>query len=74
MLSEFAGAAKELRQAYLVNPYDINALKERMMEAINDSPRTKARRMRIMRRQVFENDIEHWAQVFLDDLAGNHRD
>jgi trehalose 6-phosphate synthase len=73
VLSEFAGAAKELRQAYQVNPYDINALKERIVEAMNDSARTKARRMRIMRRQVFENDIEHWAQVFLDDLAGNHR-
>ena len=28
VLSEFAGAAKELRQAYLVNPHDINGLKE----------------------------------------------
>jgi trehalose 6-phosphate synthase len=73
VLSEFAGAAKELRQAYLVNPYDINALKERLLEAIRDSPRTKARRMRIMRRQVFENDIEHWASLFLDDLAGSPR-
>src|SRR6478609_1197840 len=69
VLSEFAGAAKELRQAYQVNPYDINALNERIVEAMNDSARTKSRRMRIMRRQVFENDIEHWAQVFLDDLA-----
>jgi trehalose 6-phosphate synthase len=74
VLSEFAGAAKELRQAYLVNPYDINDLKERILEAIQDSPRSKSRRMRIMRRQVFENDIEHWAQVFLDDLAASHRD
>jgi trehalose 6-phosphate synthase len=73
VLSEFTGAAKELRQAYLVNPYDINALKERIVEAITDSSRTKARRMRIMRRQVFEHDIERWAKVFLDDLSGNHR-
>jgi trehalose 6-phosphate synthase len=73
VLSEFAGAAKELRQAYLVNPYDINALKERIMEAITDPPRTKARRMRILRRQVFENDIHRWAKLFLDDLAGSPR-
>jgi trehalose 6-phosphate synthase len=71
VLSEFAGAAKELRQAYLVNPYDIDALKERILEAVTDSARTKARRMRIMRRQVFDHDIEHWAQLFLDDLAGD---
>jgi trehalose 6-phosphate synthase len=56
-----------------VNPYDINGLKERMVEAIQDSPRSKARRMRIMRRQVFENDIEHWAELFLNDLSPEAR-
>jgi len=68
VLSEFAGAAKELRQAYLVNPYDIDALKQRVLEAIHDTPRGKARRMRILRRQVFEHDINRWARLFLDDL------
>ena len=68
MLSEFTGAARELRQAYLVNPHDINGLKDRLLEATTDSPRNKARRMRVMRRQVFENDIEKWASMFLDDL------
>ena len=33
VLSEFAGAAQELRQAYLVNPHDIDGLKETMVEA-----------------------------------------
>ncbi len=69
VLSEFAGAARELRQAYLVNPYDVNGMKERLIEAMNDSPRNKARRMRIMRRQVSEHDIVHWASAFLDDLG-----
>jgi len=68
VLSEFTGAARELRQAYLVNPHDINGLKDRLEEAINDSPRNKARRMKVMRRQVFENDIDRWASTFLDDL------
>ena len=31
VLSEFAGAAKELRQAYLVNPHDINGLKDALL-------------------------------------------
>ena len=61
VLSEFAGAARELRQAYLVNPHDIDGLKERLVEAMEDSPRAKARRMRIMRRQVVEHDIDRWA-------------
>jgi trehalose 6-phosphate synthase len=69
VLSEFAGAARELRQAYLVNPHDINGLKDRMVQAMEDTPQAKARRMRMMRRQVFENDIDRWANTFLDDLA-----
>jgi len=69
VLSEFTGAAKELRQAYLVNPHDIDGLKSTMAAAAGDSPRNKARRMRIMRRQVFEHDIDHWAGQFLDDLG-----
>jgi trehalose 6-phosphate synthase len=68
VLSEFAGAAHELRQAYLVNPHDINGLKDRMVEAMNDSNRNKARRMKLMRRQVAEHDIDRWASDFLDDL------
>ena len=67
-LSEFAGAAYELRQAYLVNPHDINGLKDRLVEAMEDSPAAKARRMKAMRRHVVENDIDQWAATFLDDL------
>jgi trehalose 6-phosphate synthase len=68
VLSEFTGAARELRQAYLINPHDINGLKDRLVEAMNDSPRNKALRMKAMRRQVFEHDIDKWANMFLDDL------
>ena len=38
VLSEFAGAADELRQAYLVNPYDINGMKAKMLEAYQAEP------------------------------------
>ena len=69
VLSEFTGAAKELRQAYLVNPHDINGLKDALLLAMNDSERNIARRMRVMRRQVFEHDIDRWAEEFLEDLA-----
>jgi len=68
VLSEFTGAARELRQAYLVNPHDIDGLKARLVEAMKDSPQSKARRMRAMRRQVVDNDIYKWANTFLDDL------
>ncbi|NNG21196.1 trehalose-6-phosphate synthase [Naumannella sp. ID2617S] len=68
VLSEFAGAAKELKQAYLVNPYDINGLKASMMEAASAPEAERKRRMRAMRKQVFENDIDRWADRFLTDL------
>jgi trehalose 6-phosphate synthase len=71
VLSEFAGAAKELRQAYLVNPYDIDGLKQQLLLAMNDSQRSKTRRMRMLRRQVFENDIDRWANLFLHDLGAH---
>jgi trehalose 6-phosphate synthase len=69
VLSEFAGAAQELTQAYMVNPYDINGLKDCMMSAVTASGRDRGRRMRAMRKQVFEHDISHWADSFLDRPA-----
>ena len=68
VLSEFAGAADELKQAYLVNPHDINGLKESMWGAMQASPREVRRRMRAMRKQVREHDIDSWASNFLGDL------
>jgi trehalose 6-phosphate synthase len=69
VLSEFAGAAEELRQAYLVNPYDINGMKAQMLDAYRAEPKELTRRMRAMRRTVAENDVANWATNFLDDLA-----
>ena len=44
VLSEFAGASEELRQAYLVNPYDINGMKAQMLAAFSadEKERTQA--------------------------------
>ena len=69
VLSEFAGAADELKQAFLVNPHDINGLKDSMLAAMKASPKDLARRMRTMRRQVRDNDIDSWASRFLTDLG-----
>ncbi len=69
VLSEFAGAAEELRQAYLVNPYDINGMKATMLEAYQAEPKEVTRRMKAMRRTVAENDVGHWASAFLEELS-----
>jgi len=68
VLSEFAGAAGELKQAYQVNPYDINGMKQAMLDAIKAGPKEQARRMKALRKQVMENDIDQWANGFLADL------
>ena len=68
VLSEFAGAARELKQAFLVNPYDINGLKSGMLEALRSDQRELTRRMRAMRRHVREHDIRRWADDFLAEL------
>jgi trehalose 6-phosphate synthase len=65
VLSEFAGAADELRQAYMVNPYDINGMKAALVTAMNAQPRELARRMKAMRKTVLEHDVKRWARTFL---------
>ena len=68
VLSEFAGAAQELRQAYLVNPHDIDGLKDRLVEAMEDSPAGQGAADAADAPHVVEHDIDHWASTFLNDL------
>jgi trehalose 6-phosphate synthase len=68
VLSEFAGAADQLTDAVLVNPHDIDGLKDVIVRATQVSPREAARRMRAMRRRVFHHDVTHWANEFLKVL------
>jgi len=74
VLSEFAGAAEELRQAWLVNPYDINGMKQALLQAYEADPKDIARRMKAMRKTVIEKDVAHWAARFLDELAATRPD
>jgi trehalose 6-phosphate synthase len=69
VLSEFAGAAAELKQAYLVNPYDINGMKAKLLEAVRAPARESTRRMRALRRTVTDNDIDAWASDFIANLS-----
>ena len=68
VLSEFAGAAAELRQAFLVNPHDIAGVKNQIVRALRAEPEERAKRMRAMRRHLVRNDLEHWASSFFDAL------
>ncbi len=62
VLSEFAGAAQELKRAVLVNPYDVDGVAETIERTMKMPPREQRRRMRPMRRQVFANDVYAWSR------------
>ena len=68
VLSEFTGAADELGSALIVNPHDIEGLKQAMLHAARIAPREARRRMRSMRKRVREYDVAYWADAFLGAL------
>jgi trehalose 6-phosphate synthase len=69
ILSEFAGAADELRSALLVNPYDVDGIAETLEIALSLPDKEIKRRMRSLRRVVRENDVYHWADSFMQALG-----
>jgi trehalose 6-phosphate synthase len=74
ILSEFAGAADELKQALQVNPHDIEYLKNVMLEATRMQKTQKSTRMRALRRRVKDYDVARWSQSFLQTLDGVRRE
>ncbi|WP_343447691.1 alpha,alpha-trehalose-phosphate synthase (UDP-forming) [Micromonospora schwarzwaldensis] len=68
LLSEFAGAAAELEQAYLVNPHDLEGLKQGLLAALRAGPEDVATRMHAMREHLAHNDIHAWAASYLSAL------
>ena len=69
VLSEFAGAAAELRQAYLVNPHDLEGTKEILVQVLDADPAESRRRMRAMRRYLRTHDVHRWAREYLSALV-----
>jgi len=74
VLSEFTGAAAELRQAYLANPHHLEGVKDAIEAALNQTPDEGRRRMRALRRQVLVHDVDLWARSFLESLAATRED
>lgn len=69
VLSEFAGAGHELTQAALVNPYDIDRLKDAIARAVNGEGRTSRKDLLALSRTVRRHDAQHWSATFLRALA-----
>ena len=68
VLSEFAGAARELHSAILVNPHDLDGIKDAIRHVITLDPNESKARMRRLRRVVRRNDVYAWAHDFLAAL------
>lgn len=68
ILSEFAGAAEQLRAALIVNPYDLDGVTRTIEEAADMSLAEQRRRMRRLRREVQRSDVFEWARECLATL------
>ena len=68
VLSEMTGAAQELTDALIINPYDIDGFAAAIKEAIDMPPEERRRRMRSMRRAVAGHDVFVWASDILEGL------
>jgi trehalose 6-phosphate synthase len=69
ILSRFTGAARELSDALIINPYDIQRTGEAIAEALEMDTARIADRMRRMRRTVREHNIYWWAASLIGVLC-----
>jgi trehalose 6-phosphate synthase len=71
VLSEFAGAARELGGgALLVNPYDVDQVKVAIATALHMDPVEQEHRMRTLQQIVTDHDVHRWSEAFLSRLQG----
>jgi len=70
VLSEFTGAAHELRSALFVNPHDVDGMAARLARALALPQEEQRTRMRAMRQTVRRYDVFHWARSFRHVLEG----
>lgn len=68
ILSEMAGASKELIDALIVNPNNVGAITKAIKEAIEMPIEEQRKRMTSMRQIVAKFDISHWVKIFMDKL------
>jgi trehalose 6-phosphate synthase len=69
LLSRFTGAARELTEALLVNPYDLEEASAALATALEMPAEEQATRMRAMRAFVSEYNVYRWAGRMLADAA-----
>jgi trehalose 6-phosphate synthase len=69
ILSQFTGAARDLPEALIVNPYDLTQASDALAAALKMTATEQQERMRSMRRMVSEFNVYRWAGRMLLDAA-----
>lgn len=67
VLSEMAGAAKELGEAVIINPSNREDIADALLEALAIPLEEQKRRNRVMQRRLRRCNVAHWAEHFLND-------
>jgi trehalose-6-phosphate synthase len=69
VLSKFTGAATELLDALVVNPYDVEGVAEAIHQGLDMDRSERRMRMQRMRRHVMDHNVYRWAASILGDLG-----
>ena len=69
LLSQFTGAARELRDAILINPFDRESFADAIKQALSMEREEQQSRLRVMREYLAETNIFHWASAFITELT-----
>ncbi|MBP2674203.1 MAG: alpha,alpha-trehalose-phosphate synthase [Deltaproteobacteria bacterium] len=69
VLSQFTGASRELKDALIVNPYDIEGMAEAIASSLRMDPAERSGRMKRMRATVKEHNVYRWAGNLITELA-----
>lgn len=72
ILSNMAGAAKELQDAITINPFDAEHIAEKINYSLNMPEEEQQRRMERMQRYLKGHDVFHWASKFLNEVEDVH--
>ena len=68
VLSEMAGASKELSEAILINPIDINQLTDALYKALTMPPEEQTAHISVMQKSLERYNIHHWVKMFMERL------
>ena len=69
VLSQFAGAAEEMKEAIIVNPYDIENMAERLHRALTMPLPERRRRHATLLRHIKTHDAKAWSDAFVSALT-----